>query len=78
LFLSEGARPDVQACHFKAQQPDTLVSYYTRVSGTQIIDSVMGTTTGLASSIGYKIVLCFIANKALSGLLSVMREVDAA
>jgi hypothetical protein len=48
------------------------------VSGTQIIDGVMGTTTGLASSTGYKIVFCFIANKALSGLLSVIGEVDAA
>jgi len=47
----------------KAQQPDTLVIYYTRVSGTQIIDSVMGTTTGLASSTGYKIVFCFNAIK---------------
>jgi hypothetical protein len=48
------------------------------VSGTQIIDSVMGTTTGLARNTGYKIVFCFNAIKALSGLLSVMREVDAA
>jgi hypothetical protein len=48
------------------------------VSGTQIVDSVMDTTTGLAGSTGYKIVSCFNAIKALSGLLSVMREVDAA
>ena len=78
MFPSEGARPDVQACQFKAQQPDTLVSYYTRVSGTQFIDSVMRTTTGLASITGYKIVFYINAIKALSGLLSVIREVDAA
>jgi hypothetical protein len=48
------------------------------VSGTQIIDSVMGATTGLASSTCYKKVFCFIAIKALPSLLSVMREVNAA
>jgi len=48
------------------------------VSGTQFIDSVMGTTTGLASITGYKIVFYINAIKALSGLLSVIREVDAA